>query len=275
MPGNPIEAVTPILVLGSPRSGTTLIGAYIGSSPSVADLGEFAGFYLTYHTVPYEYRYTPCNHKASYLDELQRLARDFPARMALRERAGAYCDSTPWNLLVAQDLAAILPKAVFVLCLRHYSGAIQSLRRSYEQGFRFAGPDDRTSARVWSDFYRNVVHLPPDRTIEVSFDGLCATPGATLANLDENLRRHGLAVDGFERRVLTRSHAVPASATRPTIARLDELGRVILVERASVDLEQWGSERDERVRGVVAEIDELLRSRPGYLDPTSAGSVRR
>ncbi|MGH9004440.1 MAG: sulfotransferase, partial [Acidimicrobiia bacterium] len=189
-----------------------------------------------------------------------------------RERAGAYCDSTPWNLLVARDLAAFLPQAMFVLCLRHYSGTIQSLGRSYEQGFRFAGSNDRESARVWSDFYRNVVHLPPDRTIEVSFDGLCAAPETTLARLDEDLSRHGLAVDDLSREVLARSHAVPAGGDRPTVGRLDEGGRVVLVGRPSVDAGQWSPDRDEGVRPVVAEVDELLRGRGGYLDPMRLGT---
>lgn len=269
------EAVTPVFVIGSPRSGTTLVGAYIGALSSVADLGEFAGFYLAHHTAPYEYRYTPCRHKASYLGELQRLAREFPARMAIREQASAYCDSTPWNMLVARDLVALLPDALFVLCLRHYSGTIQSLRRSYEQGFRFAGSNDRESAQVWSDFYRNVVDLPPERTIEVSFDALCAAPASTLARLDDDLRRHGLAVDGSSRRVLARSHAVPAAWSRPTIARLDEDGKVVLVPRPSVDADEWTRRRDESVRPVVAEVDALLRGRPGYLDPTRPGSGDR
>jgi Sulfotransferase family len=270
-----VDGVTPVFVLGCPRSGTTVVGAYVGSSPDVADLGEYAGFYLTHHTAPYEYRYTPCHHKASYLGALQRLTRDFPARMALRERAGAYCDSTPWNLLVARELADLLPRALFVLCLRHYSGAIQSLRRSCAQGFRFAGSSDLESARVWSDFYRHAVDLPPDRTIDVSFDGLCAAPGATLDALDDDLRWHGLDAGGFDRRVLARSHAVPPGWVRPTAARLDAAGQVILAGRPSVDPGEWSAARNEMVRPVVADVDRQLRARARYLEPARPTGAMR
>lgn len=38
----------PIFVLGSHRSGTTLLGAYLTSSPEVCDMGEYIGYFLAH-----------------------------------------------------------------------------------------------------------------------------------------------------------------------------------------------------------------------------------
>ena len=57
-----------------------------------------------------------------------------------------------WALRLCPDAkgraASKLPGALFVLTLRHYSGVVQSLRRSFESGYGWAGPGWDDSARV-------------------------------------------------------------------------------------------------------------------------------
>ncbi len=88
-------------------------------------------------------------------------ARRFAEEVARSQGCEWYCDTTPWNLLVADRLAAQLPDALFVLMLRHYSGTVQSLRRSFESGFVWAGETLADSARIWAHFYRCAAEYPP------------------------------------------------------------------------------------------------------------------
>src|SRR5881227_2980922 len=94
----------PIFVLGAPRSGTTLIGHYLESCPSICHLGEFSGFFLTYYIVPKEYVRVPTPYKERYIEELQRNAHEFASKVATERGFRYYCDSTPWTILVAREL---------------------------------------------------------------------------------------------------------------------------------------------------------------------------
>jgi hypothetical protein len=134
--------------------------------------------------------------------------------------ANAYCDATPWNLLVAHDLCSRLTEATFVLSIRHYIGAIQSLQRSYEQGHRFAGANLEPSTKVWARFYSQAVFLPQDRALAVSLDRLYPDPVSEISRLKPEFARRSLDIELFEPSVFAESHAVPAGLSRPTIARL-------------------------------------------------------
>jgi len=47
-----LMAVKPIFVVGPPRSGTTMIGNYIGSARSVLNAGEYRALYLAWGALP-------------------------------------------------------------------------------------------------------------------------------------------------------------------------------------------------------------------------------
>src|SRR5260370_4628911 len=46
-----LMAVRPIFVVGSPRSGTTMIGNYIGTAQSVLNAGEYRALDIAYGTL--------------------------------------------------------------------------------------------------------------------------------------------------------------------------------------------------------------------------------
>ncbi len=56
-----------LFVLGSPRSGTTLIGSYLASGARVLDLGEYGGFHLAHTVAPATLGAMPGSHRAEYL----------------------------------------------------------------------------------------------------------------------------------------------------------------------------------------------------------------
>ena len=204
-------------MLGAPRSGTTVLGSYLASGASCLDLGEFGGFHAAYNIVPGALGAMPGPFREAYMADLRRHAGVFAEDLATDRGNGWFCDATPWNLLAAGPLAHDHPEALFVLCLRHYAGTVQSLRRSYQSGFVWAGASWAESAGVWASLYRRVGELPADRVVPVSFDALASEPGPTLGMLRLRLGELGFGVDDLDEGVLAVSHAPPASGPRPTI----------------------------------------------------------
>jgi hypothetical protein len=266
-------AVRPIVVVGSPRSGTTLLGNYLGSSADVCNLGEYGGFHFVLRTAEDEFRRLPTSFKGRYLSELRQHAIEFPIRMAGAHGCRYYCDATPSNILVLRELVPLLPSALFVLTIRHFAGVIQSLRRSYGYGYLGAGTDVETSASLWASCYQVVPVLPSDRTVVVGYDQLCRTPRVVLDRLHSQLARHGLD-SNLDRAVLAESHATPETERRPTLAVIDESGAVVLKGCTSVDTGEWTPELQVRVAPIVAETHAMLQLQYPtiYEDPLSLRS---
>ncbi len=176
-----MEKVTPIFVVGCPRAGTTLIGNLLASSNKVCNLGEYGAFYLTYFLIEHHYlkRY-PSRYKDDYIKELKEHAKTFAIKIAVQNNCNYYSDSSPANLLISHELASTIPEAQFVLVLRHYTGVLQSLERSFADGYSWAGNTWKKRAHIWRTFYAYTAHLPKDRTTIISYDKLCANQKTTL-----------------------------------------------------------------------------------------------
>src|SRR5712692_4123414 len=97
--------VRPLLVVGSPRSGATLIGALLGSGPRVVNIGEYFGYYFCHRVALSEIGGVPTVEGTKYLAERQRYAHDFPKRQALQRKASWFVASAPWTLLDARRVA--------------------------------------------------------------------------------------------------------------------------------------------------------------------------
>jgi hypothetical protein len=233
-------SVRPTLVIGSPRSGTTLIGVCLGSAPGVADLGEYVGYDFCYRLAVAEMAAMPAVGMAEYLAELQQHALDFPRRLAVQRSANWFVASAPWNLLVAQQVAAAEPEALFVLCIRDVRGVCQSLARSYANGRTWVGAD--TSARVglWRRFYAVAPQLPPTRTIVLDYDRLCADPEPVFYTLLADLVRLGFPADGIDLARLTESYA-NHHRPQPTIARRTRDGTLVWQRRMGWDPTCWSA----------------------------------
>jgi hypothetical protein len=256
--------IRPVFVVGCPRSGTTVIGAYVGTSAEVCDLGEYGGFYLTLHHAPRELGRAPSSYRRSYQRSLEAHAAGFAAEAADQEGCSWYVDATPWNLLAVDDLLRVAPEALFVLCLRDYRGVVQSLQRSYREGYNFAGDTCERSAELWVSFNEKAVTLPPAQTIVVSYDRLCEAPAAEIGRLDHELVRCGLDAGDHRREVFATSHAVPDSANRPTVAWQDShSGTVRLRPRPRYEPEEWTADVDQMVVPVVRDVDRALAQRFG------------
>jgi hypothetical protein len=146
--------------------------------------------------------------------------------------------SAPVNLLVADVLAAREPAALFVLCLRRLEGVCQSLRRSYLDGYLWAGADAYRRVDLWCDLYEHALDLPKGRTVVLDYDALCAEPRASVARPQASLEAFGFPSRTIDVSLLARFHA-SQGPTRPTAARFDPGGALAWTGRKSWDEAHW------------------------------------
>ncbi len=255
----------PIFVMGCPRSGATLVGSWIGSIPSICYLGEYFGFVHSLQTLPESYARLRPPYQDEYLGLVRDVTCNFASKLAQRAGAEEFCDSTPWNVLVADELAHLYPKARFVLMLRHYSGVIQSLEGSWSRGYAWAGDTWDMRALLWEALNRSVSRHLADNLTVVSFDYLCAKPDETLRTLVNVLEGLGLKASEADYSVFATSHVSGGSG--PTLATATQASLVEWSPRPSFDAAAW---RDKvRVSSDVCtlllETDATLRA--DFQDP--------
>ena len=182
----PIDTVIthpkPILVVGLPRSGTTLVEQILSSHAEVAAGGE----------LPF---WTGCRDDA---DPAQ-AASDY--RAILRDIAGPggaafVTDKMPLNLFHLGRVQAALPDARFVLCRRDPLDTALSIHRTYfnqHVAFPTGGAGLVGAIRACE---RLAAHwqavLPPERLVTVEYETLTARPAPTIRAL---LAGCGLAFD--------------------------------------------------------------------------------
>jgi hypothetical protein len=260
-----VAPIRPLFVVGSARAGTTMLGAWLASDPETYDVGEYRAFFVTHRLLRgLLVGIQPDGWQTNidrYVEEAKDHAAAFIAAIARDTGCDSYVDSSPRNLLIADELAVRFPEALFVLCLRHYSGVIQSLGRT-NWNWVPAAPAGR--AGIWSRTYAEVHRLPPDRTVVISYDRLCAEPRDALAEFETELAARGIRVERLERRALAHSYAHPTGPARPTLA--DATGRLSPIP--SVDMERWTPAIHAEVEPQVWRVDAQLRKAyPQYVEP--------
>jgi hypothetical protein len=284
-----MKPVRPIFVLGSPRSGTTMIGNYIGSARSVLNAGEYRALHLAYGTLPFQLQgnltgqtnlereshrltgLTPPDwepYRLAYMHEVQRHAAEFIVRAAREQGRSAFCDCSPRNVLIQADLAAQFPEALFVLTLRHYTGVIQSLMRlggitlvpGKGPSKQWFDPSAVAAAIVWNQHYQAGLQLPDDRTVVFGYDRFCADPLPVLARFKAALARADFPADELDDEVFASSHATDAAQPRATVGHIGDGGSRLIGMR-SYDPSTWLPAIEVDVQNVVAMTHLLMLAR--------------
>jgi hypothetical protein len=285
MPDNStLMAIRPIFVLGSPRTGTTMTGNYIGSARSVLNAGEYRALYLALGTLPIQLKGALAGlvppgwepYQAQYVREVQQHAAEFIVRAAETAGCSAFCDSSPRNVLVGSALAQIFPDALFVLTLRHYTGTIQSLQRlgtisllpGNEPGLDWVDPGAVAAAALWNRHYQAALLLPRDRTVVFGYDRFCADPDAVLARFKTALKAARFPIEELDDSVFATSHATIPGRPRATVGNATAAGQR-LRSMPSYDASTWTPLSQYEVDPVVAATDAELRTRypDDYGDP--------
>jgi hypothetical protein len=281
-----VSDVRPIFVVGSLRSGTTMIGNYLGSARSVLNAGEYRALHLAYLTLPFQLQgqltgqsnpqrelhrltgLTPPDwepHRLEYVREVQRHAAEFIVRVAREMHRTAFCDSSPRNILIHAALADQFPDALFVLTLRHYSGVIQSLVRQgtislvpgRESSTQWFDPTAVAAAVLWNQHNEAALRLPRDRTVVFGYDRFCADPEPVLARFKADLAAAGFPTDELDEEVFAISHATDASRPRATVGRAGQHG-VRMTILPSYDPLAWLPAIEVDVQPVVELTHHLL-----------------
>lgn len=249
--------IIPIFVLGTPRSGTTVIGKYISTHKDILDMGEYAGFDFTYRVAPNLMKTLPSNFKDEYLLSLQNHATQFAHQMAIKNNCHYFCDSTPWTLLAMDKIKDKLPRAKFVLCIREPQGVIQSLERSFKSGRKWAGKNNQERFKLWKDFYEKVKFIPQKDLIVFNYSHFCKKPEQELSLLDQQLFAHGITPTSLDKTIFAETHATVVSDHRPVSARVDNNGHITLLAREDWNNEKW-TIQDEMMLQTDNEYKEIL-----------------
>ncbi|MDU8502181.1 sulfotransferase [Pseudomonas syringae] len=204
-----------IFVCGCPRSGNTLIGNLLGTAPSVAYCGELGVPYFALHAAPQVFKKIPTVFKEAYLARLVSMSLSF-VQEVMNEQAeeSMLCDSTPWNYEIVEKLNVAFPGSLFVFVVRHFSGVIFSMRRSFESGYQWAGPTDDDRAHLWCNANERILSANVENRIILSYDSLVRQPENVVSLLAEQLQLHGIKPD-FDISVLGTSFAT--TSPRPVI----------------------------------------------------------
>lgn len=233
-----------------------MLGALVSTLPGVVNLQEYGGFYFANAIARREYERVPTHAKSRYMSELREHATSFAKKLA-GERGGSYfCDTTPWNMEIAEDLMEEFPRATFIATLRNYKGVIQSLRGSFTKGWTWAGPTDIDRAHIWVEKYAKLASLPRERLLVMSYDGLCRKPVETLSKLADDLDRHGLDGAKLDLASLAHSHATSSSQRDPVVQTTESGARLRPID--PFDASGWSEADEATVSPWVSECREML-----------------
>ncbi len=166
---------TPILIVGMPRSGTTLVEQILSSHPDVAPGGEL-GFWrqranggigiLGVDTKP---------------EVAGRLAQDYLAVLrTIAPDAPRVTDKMPFNFAHLGLIRQVFPQAMIVHCRRHpIDTCLSNYNTNFTAGFDFAADRD-SLVFFYREYLRLMAHwravLPAERFYEVDYEALVADP---------------------------------------------------------------------------------------------------
>ena len=170
-----VREETPILIVGMPRSGTTLVEQILSSHPDVAAGGELA-FWSQQNRAGIgilDARTPP--------EKAQQIASDYLAVLrAISPDAARVTDKMPFNFSMLGVIRQVFPRATIVHCRRHPVDTCLSIYATdFEAAIDFAG-DRGSLVFFYRQYLRLMAHwrevLPPERFIEVDYEALVAEP---------------------------------------------------------------------------------------------------
>lgn len=177
----------PIFVMGSPRSGTTMLGELIGSSEDILHVGELSAFYFSSYIAEKEYKRVPSEFKDTFLESLKEHSKQQIAKICAQNKKEFFVEDTPWNYRIISTLEQLYPDSVYVLSYRNAEDVVLSMRESYQAGYKWAGPEDTDRFALWRDCYSCIHELPLDRTVIFNYDNFKAHPDQELEKLKKKL----------------------------------------------------------------------------------------
>ena len=173
---------TAILIVGLPRSGTTLVEQILASHPQIAAGGE-QPFWVNRASAPGIIEATSLTPEmahelsAEYLSLLRRIGKSAPR----------VTDKLPFNYLRLGLIHLLLPRARIIHCRRHPIDTCLSMYSIYFKVMMDFVADKGDLVFNYRNYARLIDHwravLPPDRFIEVDYENLVADREAVTRRL--------------------------------------------------------------------------------------------
>jgi Flp pilus assembly protein TadD len=173
---------TPVLIIGMPRSGTTLVEQIVSMHPEVGAGGEL-NFWnergAAWHS---------SGAAASERPFLAKAAADYVRVLrAIAPRAARVTDKMPFNFLWAGLIHVAFPRAVIIHCRRAAVDTALSIHQThFHPGLAFPTGGAELVAYFRSyqrltDHWRSV--LPPDRFLEIDYEDLIRAPEPVIRRI--------------------------------------------------------------------------------------------
>jgi tetratricopeptide (TPR) repeat protein len=177
-----VEDATPVLIVGMPRCGSTLVEQILSSHPEVAAGGELEFWDL--RDTPREDIWS----LASTAEATRRIASDYLATLRIYgPEAKRVTDKALGNFIRLGLVHRVFPNATFVHCRRNpIDTALSIFTTNFDTHLAF-GSDRRDIVFHYRQYQRMMAHwrevLPPDRLIEVDYEALVADPERQVRRL--------------------------------------------------------------------------------------------
>lgn len=261
-PGDPGGgAAPPIFVIGSPRSGTTLLRLILDSHPRIS-CGEETHFLRDLEAIVgrnWDLVATYGLDREWWLSRIRDLYADFQAEVLGRSGKARWAEKDPTYTLHLAFIEELFPDAVYVHLVRDGHDVVASFRDRW--GYRSAARAARTE---WARYVRAARalqrRLPDERFLELRYEELVADPETQgqrmFAFLGEDWDASVLDFDPAEHRATERYR-------RFTAGRREAGGDGSTIYRSRVGT--GGSSLDPLLRGLLRRRNGDLLRELGYL----------
>ncbi len=172
---------TPVLIIGMPRSGTTLIEQIVSMHPEVKAGGELN--FWNERGAAWHQSVTPENERPF----LAKAAADYLGVLRAFASTARVTDKMPFNFLWAGLIHMAFPRATIIHCRRSAVDTALSIHQTFFHpalAFPTGGAELVAYFRCYqrlTDHWRSV--LPPDRFIEVDYEDLTVAPEPVIRQI--------------------------------------------------------------------------------------------
>jgi len=239
----------PIFVVGSPRSGTTVLGSCLAANKDLSGSDESL-FLLDMwriasdlHSGSNRRGWAPLQKYIS-TEQLREAIGEFSDNifnaLVVSQGKQRYVDHTPWYVACIPMLYSLYHDCIVIHIIRDGRHVTCSLQKAYSSGFEWAGQYISDSARLWS--YLVNLGIEYGRTkharhyLELRYEDLCLEPETFLKKLCIAI---DVEWDNCMLKPLAKAHATP-SRKNATIATLNE-NNTLTINQVQ-EIEDWPKE---------------------------------
>lgn len=177
VPAVPMATRVPIFVIGSPRSGTTLVRLILDSHPNIS-CGEETHFLRDLGSVVgrnWDLVATYGLSRKWWIEHLRGLYDTFQAEVLARNGKARWAEKDPTYTLHLPFIEELFPEALYVHLLRDGHDVVASFRDRW--GYKSAARAARTEWARYVDAARELgQRLPEDRFLELRYEELVTEP---------------------------------------------------------------------------------------------------